>query len=311
MCQTIGVWHWDPTRKPEIALPSTGFTSNCFEEPATQEVPWLSPKRRMIFLRKSHCSASLCFGRAPPPPLTGSNAGTHANDGPVLGRSRPFLPRTNRCPIHMGTAGGGVRPKFSIGATTRSLERGEVGTHPCTTIAPLSDSKLETHPSVPNRQTMELWCHGRSQERVGAGAVVQIQPDNPTFHVRHVLNGTRTCVDLRFISNNQAKYAAIVLAVQVMMDYLRRQPHGTRSDAMVIRGDLELILKQLDWACKCKSQELQPCYHQALGMFRQCIDAYMTPSTIEKIRLKVHPDIQLLHIPREQSPISKGTRRRW
>jgi ribonuclease HI len=168
-------------------------------------------------------------------------------------------------------------------------------------------SQESAHPSVPNHKTIELWFHGRSRERAGAGAVVTIQPDDTTYHVRHVLHGTRTGIDLRFISNNQAQYMALVLALQVIMDYLRRQPPGTRLDSLVIHGDLELILKQLDGACKCKSQVVMPYYRKSLEMLRQCIDAYMTPLAIEKIRVEVHPDIQVLHMPRKHNSIAQGT----
>jgi hypothetical protein len=206
--------------------------------------------------------------------------------------------------------------------TTIYVESGEASTIPVPLVPQEEDlshplhskpglasivSQESAHPSVPNRKTIELWFHGRSQKRVGAGAVVTIQPDDTTYHVRHVLHGTRTCIDLRIISNNQAQYAAIVLALQVMMDYLRRQPPGTRLDSLVIHGDLELILKQLDGACKCKSQVVMPYYLKSLEMFRQCIDAYMTPLAIEKIRVEVHHDIQVLHIPRKHNSIAQGT----
>jgi ribonuclease HI len=158
---------------------------------------------------------------------------------------------------------------------------------------------------------MELWFHGVSrgnpEERAGAGAVVTIQPDDTTFHVRQALNGTRTCIDRRFISNNQAQFAALVVALQVLLDCLRQQPPGTRLESLVIHGDLKLVLTQLRGRCACKSQEMQPYYLQALGMLRQCIDAYMTPSPIEKYRIEVHPDIQLLHIPRKENLIPQCT----
>jgi hypothetical protein len=97
-----------------------------------------------------------------------------------------------------------------------------------------------------------------------------------------------------------------VVALQVMMEYLRQQPPGTRLDALHIRTDVKLIQKQLNGRFECKSQTLMPYYFQALGMFRQCIDAYMTPWTIEEIGYTLHPDIPVWHIPRWENPIAQG-----
>jgi hypothetical protein len=72
-------------------------------------------------------------------------------------------------------------------------------------ISPAHWPRLGLTPeTTSNRKTMELWFHGNALERAGAGAVITIQPDDITWHVRHVLNGTRTCIDRRSMSLNQA-----------------------------------------------------------------------------------------------------------
>jgi hypothetical protein len=162
--------------------------------------------------------------------------------------------------IHVdGPSGDGTHPTASIVPVLSAAISQDLSLLLNSKPAPTSQARLTrsdgkpetTRSSALHRKTMELWFHGVSRgtptERAGAGAVVTIQPDNTTIHARHVLHGTRTCIDLRFLFNNQAKYlAALGVALQVPLYCLRRQPPGTRFYSVIIYGDLELILKQLE-----------------------------------------------------------------
>jgi ribonuclease HI len=167
-----------------------------------------------------------------------------------------------------------------------------------------------THP-VLCCKTVQIWFDGGARGnpgvQAGAGAVVVIQPEDLTYHVRLFLNGTRSHQDFRSYTNNQAEYSGVIVALQVVLYYLRQQPLSTRLDFLDIRGDSQLILKQLDGTYRCKSPALQSYFAQAGGLLHHDIQNFMAPSEMYGSSIDLHPNIRLLHVPRVQNQSADGT----
>jgi ribonuclease HI len=172
-------------------------------------------------------------------------------------------------------------------------------------------SSQERPPVTATGGRVHLWFDGGSRGNpgvvAGAGAVVIVMsPAMDARHVRLFLNGTRSDPDhlQEQYTNNEAEYAALIVALQVLLDALP----PLRLDALEIRGDSQLVLHQLTGVYDCKSPRLQSYHRQARALLQECVQRYLTPMDAAMDRQwQWHPHLRLCHVPRAQNQTADGT----
>lgn len=95
---------------------------------------------------------------------------------------------------------------------------------------------------------------------------------------------------LGIATNNQAEYTALILGLSILKDYLSKNniPTGKMLECYV-KGDSNLVIRQLNGEYKVRNQNILPLYNQAVSL-------------IEGIKI-LYPNIKFryVHIPREQN----------
>src|SRR5690242_10814759 len=93
---------------------------------------------------------------------------------------------------------------------------------------------------------------------MGAGAVVQLEGGDPRPHSVAMGHGT----------NNQAEYHGLILAL--------RQALAAGADEVEVRGDSQLVLRQVEGRYAVRKEELKPLHAQATRLLAQFVRRTLT-----------------------------------
>lgn len=83
-------------------------------------------------------------------------------------------------------------------------------------------------------------------------------------------------------TNNQAEYLTLLAALDALQAFLEGSGETTHQTAIVIEGDSQLVLKQLEGEWRVKSSDLRELYERAARL------------------LAGYPSVELNQLPREQ-----------
>lgn len=134
----------------------------------------------------------------------------------------------------------------------------------------LDKVRLQSSQQADRQSSLKVYTDGGARGNPGPGGCGAVIADDQDqiIHEAHRFLGNCT--------NNQAEYQGLLLALQEVLTHFP-------TDALEIRSDSELMVKQLNGQYKVKNPELQTLYKEAISL------------------LKKIPKVQIMHIPRHKN----------